>query len=203
MANSTNEGVTRLEPMPDALLAELFPRGIVAIADEVQAPAGSEEKAHTLEEKTPVPASMEAEMSGSVTLPVLDELSWLGNFAKQVLVVVNDPTALHLNDANFELLGKIISAVKLSMDDIALVNAATHSLEYNALNEKLPARIALYFGIEPVDIGAPLKFPKFQVQQWNHSTFVCAPALQEMIRDTEEARSHKKELWAAMKKVFG
>lgn len=197
-----------LDQMPQALLAGLFPSGIVVIPEEFEGVTASPE----VEDIAAVQAPQVPPVPKPATLPPLPPvsavppattLSWLGKFGRQVLVVVNDPTALHINEADFALLGKILGAVKLSIADIALVNAATHQLEYYPLNEKLPASVALYFGIQPVDIGAPLKFPMFQVQNWNNTTFVYAPGLSELNVNSPEATALKKELWTALKKVFG
>ena len=200
MLNQMNETQIRPEPMPDVLLAGLFPGGIVVVEEEIKPaekakrePENAAPMAAALPELPPVP-DIRQEPAG--------ELIWLGNFSRQVLVVVKDPGSVHLNESDLDLLGKILSAVKLSIADIALVNAARHPLELTDLYEKLPARVGLYFGIEPVEIGAPIKFPHFQVQQWNNTTFVCAPSLSELNRDTAEAKSLKKELWSALQRVF-
>lgn len=199
MTNDNDAPSINPEPMPGALLAGLFSTGIVVIPEEFE--QGLTQAAAAENPVEPVAAVP--------TVPVQPEvgpdmpLNWLGNFKRQVLVVVNDPGALHINDADFELLGKILGAVKLSVADIALVNAAKYSLNYYTLNEKLPAGVALYFGIQPVDIGAPLKFPMFQVQNWNNTTFIYAPPLAEINAATPQAVALKKDLWAALKKVFG
>jgi hypothetical protein len=203
---SKNELVTALEPMPEALLAEMFAGGIVLFPEEF-APAPVKQNAAPEQEKmptgTPQPTLPASEPKPVMLPAAATELNWLGKFSKQVLVVVKDPSALHINDKDLELLGKIIGAVKLSMADIALVNAATHSLEYYALQQKLPASVAFYFGIAPVEIGAPLSFPQFQVQKWNNTTFLYAPSLAELNEPTANAVALKKELWAALKKIFG
>lgn len=197
-----------LEAMPAALLAELFSSGIVVIPGEFEVSPG---KSEILPSSVKEGQGGEAVSTGVKTeekiglpeVPLAENLSWLGSFGKRVLVVVNDPTALHINEADFDLLGKIMGSVKLSMADVAVVNAATHKLEYYALNEKLPASVAFYFGIQPVEIGAPIKFPQFQVQPWNNTTFVYAPPLGDLNGATPQATALKKELWTALKKIFG
>jgi hypothetical protein len=199
---SKNERKSVLEPMPEALLAEMFAGGIVVIPGEFEQ---KEVKSKIMpatpkmvEEATLMPA---APVFKNQILPV-DDLSWLGSFGKKVLVVVQDSSALHINENDLEFLAKILGAVKLSMADIALVNAARYALTYQGLQEKLPAQVAFYFGIAPVEIGAPLSFPQFQVQKWNNTTFLYAPALGELNKNTADAIALKKELWAALKKIF-
>ncbi len=181
MAESINEGEMTLEPMPAALLAGMFSKGVVAIPEEFQ---------DIREDAAPV------------TKEPGKKVQYLGAFGKNILVVVNDPTALHLNQEDLDFLGKVLAAVKLSLADVAIVNSATQQLEYFSLQEQLPAVVALYFGLQPVDIGAPIKFPQFQVQKWNHCTFLYAPAFEEMGPLASNAVALKKELWAALQKIF-
>lgn len=197
-----------LERMPDALLAAMFPGGVVVLPHEFEAPkAPVQQPAATVTPAAtvgPAPAAAPPLSAAADALPqqAPAEVGYLGNFSRKVLVVVEDPTALHLNDADYQLLAKILGAVKLSMADIALVNRAVHQLEYYSLNAQLPAAVALYFGLEPYQIGAPLKFPAFQVQAWNHTTFLHAPALAQLNQSTPEAVALKKQLWDALKKIF-
>jgi hypothetical protein len=203
MTDTINTDITTLEPMPAALLAEMFTRGIVVIPEEFEMQEIKQNKTvlsgQDAEKVSPEIKTSEPELPA---MPPV-ELNWLGKFEKKVLVVVKDADALHINDKDLELLGKILGAVKLSMADIALVNAATHVLHYDNLQEKLPASVAFYFGIAPVAIGAPLSFPQFQVQKWNNTTFLYAPSLSELNENTPAATALKKELWGALKKIFG
>jgi len=194
-----------LERMPDALLAAMFPGGVVVLPHEFEARKAEVKPAPMTAAIPEVTATADKPVvalpdAGQQQAPA--ELGYLGNFSKKVLVVVEDPTALHLNDADYQLLAKILGAVKLSMADIALVNRAVQKLEYNILNAQLPAAVALYFGLQPYEIGAPLKFPAFQVQAWNHTTFLYAPPLGQLNQNTPEAVALKKQLWDALKKIF-
>jgi hypothetical protein len=188
-----------LEPMPGALLAEMFRSGIVVIPEEFEKEKSSGQTVLAEEEKI---------SQGVISTPLVEEkltdqpLSWLGNFDRRILVVVHDANALHVNDTDFALLGKIIGAVKLSVADIAVVNAARNTLEYEALDKVLPAKVAIYFGVEPVSIGVPFKVPLFQVQAWSHTKFLYAPALSELNAQSQEAVILKKSLWEALKKIF-
>ncbi len=205
MTKDTNDAGTGLETMPGALLAELFSGGIVVLPHEfAKTPpvARAESASIILPKQEPLKPAIIPEEPLAPIKPKSAEISWLGNFGKRVLVVVNDPTALHINDKDYELLTKILGSVGLSTADIALVNAATHTLEYNELQEKLPAAVGLYFGIEPATIGAPIKFPHFQVQPWNNTKFLYAPSLTEFSKPGPEAIALKKELWTALKKIF-
>jgi hypothetical protein len=191
-----------LERMPDALLAAMFPGGVVVLPHEFEVPKAQVQPPASAEAPAVVEGPSLSATANAVPQQAPAVVSYLGNFSKKVLVVVDDPTALHLNDSEYQLLAKILGAVKLSMADIALVNRAVQRLEYYSLNAQLPAAVALYFGLEPYQIGAPLKFPAFQVQAWNNTTFLHAPALAQLNQGTPEAVALKKQLWDALKKIF-
>ena len=197
MTSDRNDGEAMMEQMPEALLAEMFSRGVVVISEEM-------EERKTTQMPAPVTVGRtvtETPPAENATIPGRKYAS-LGAFGKKVLVVVNDPTSLHLNQEDLDFLSKILAAVNLSMADIALVNAATQQPEYFALQEQYPAGVAVYFGIQPVDIGAPIKFPQFQIQKWNHCTFLYAPAFEEMGPLAKNAVALKRELWSALQKIF-
>ncbi len=200
MLNSNDDTTLGSEPMPAALLAGLFSTGIVVIPEEFKA-----QKNQVMAQKPPVAEEKIPESPKEAMTVVLQPeapLAWLGNFQKKVLVVVQDTTARHLNDEDYALLTKILEAVNLSIADTAIVNAAAHPLEYYALQEKLPAAISFYFGVAPADIGAPIRFPHFQVQKWNQTTFLFSPSLSEMNRPDDAALTLKKSLWASLKRIF-
>jgi hypothetical protein len=199
MIIDTNGEKNGLEPLPPALLAEMFKSGIVVIPEEFEQQGVAVQKAappELISSPVPLPAFPHDKQ------PAVSPLVFLGNFSRKVLVVVHDNTALHLNDADFALLAKILAAVKLTVADIAVVNAARYTLQYELLNAQLTATVALYFGVEPVTIGVPFKVPMFQVQPWNHTTFLYAPSLKDMNIDTAEALEFKKQLWGALRKIF-
>jgi hypothetical protein len=199
MTEDINKEEMTIEPMPAALLAGMFPRGVVAIAEEF---SGQKEEVTSVAKKPDItvpPANTKAPIS---SMQAGKAIQYLGAFGKKIVVVVTDPTSLHLNQEDLDFLSKVLTAVKLSLADVAIVNSATQQLEYFALQEQLPAVVALYFGIQPVDIGAPIKFPQFQVQKWNSCTFLYAPAFEEMGPLAQNAVALKKELWAALQKIF-
>jgi hypothetical protein len=129
-------------------------------------------------------------------------LPYLGSFGQQVLIIVSDSTALHINEEALALLTKILAAVRLSMADVAIVNAARHTIAYQALAAQLPPKVCLLFGIDAADLGVPLLFPTFQVQRWSGVQFLQAPGLELMVAGDAKAVQFKKQLWDALRKIF-
>lgn len=124
---------------------------------------------------------------------------WLGKNAKNVLVLVNHPDAIHMPDADLELLTSILTACKLSLEDVAILNLHPHpGFEYTqALTLFHPANMLL-FGIEPSSIGLPLSFPYFQVQAFQQTSYLYSPALSSIGTD----RNLKTSLWQSLKILF-
>ena len=147
----------------------------------------------------PEPSPVEA-APASLSLP---PHAVLGNFKQQVLLVLNEPDAVHCIDADLEFLQKVIASVKLSMDHIAILNTHGKQVTYPELKAQLPAKVALYFGVEPVSIGVPMRIPYFQVQPWDDCRFLYAPSLTEINGNSPAQVELKKQLWTALKKIFG
>jgi hypothetical protein len=125
--------------------------------------------------------------------------NWLGNNEKNILIIVNESSAAFLQDNDLNLLVGILTACKLSMADIALVNFHKNlHADYNGLNAALNPSTILLFGIEPTDLDFPLHFPHFQLQPYNGQHYLCSPALSALAADV----SLKKQLWLSLQKHF-
>jgi hypothetical protein len=125
--------------------------------------------------------------------------SFLGKNDKNILVMVNEPGAAFLTDADLNLLIGILTACKLSLADIALVNFHKNvGTGYDQLMREFSPVTVFLFGIEPKDLQFPLHFPNFQLQQYNDQTYISAPSLKLLSENKEQ----KKELWACLQKYI-
>ncbi|HSC53479.1 MAG TPA: hypothetical protein VLC98_07665 [Phnomibacter sp.] len=221
---------TRIEfkdvQLPGILLADLYKSHLVLVEGEhiSSSTAGSARKL----EKAPAPVEPKPEKPKNIILPPAPpapapapapaeipapvaeqpaELSlaphaFLGAFKKQVLILLNDPKAVHIGEDNLAFLSKIIASVGVSLEHIALLNTYGKKVDYHSLKAQFPATVAIYFGIEPAAIGVPMKFPPFQVQVWDECSFLIAPALEALNGSSAQQTEMKKQLWAALKKIF-
>ena len=84
-------------------------------------------------------------------------LKFLGEHLKKIIVLVNDPTAVYLNETDLGLLSSILNACKLNLADIALVNIANQSRSLHAILETLPSNlvIALTIGVAGPQLFSP------------------------------------------------
>lgn len=128
-----------------------------------------------------------------------NQVKFMGSNQKHITILVNTDDARFLSDKSFLFLTGILNACKLSVADVAIINirqlADNHYLSLNTATEP---KIMLLFGISPEEIGLPLHFPHFQVQPFNHITYLSSPALDNIETD----KSLKTKLWTSLKSVF-
>ncbi len=126
------------------------------------------------------------------------KINSLGENQRNVLFLVNDPSCKFLPDEEMELLTKLISACKLSMADIALVNFNSNNYNYKQFNDQFHPKKILIFGLKNSELELPFDIPHFQVQNFHEQLYLTAPALNEFLNNT----ALKKELWMSLQKLF-
>jgi hypothetical protein len=177
--------------LPASVIASLYPSALVTTGVEKGLPVSAADPA--------APAATEEQPAGTGTAPAF---SWkfLGNNKKAVLVVVNNPDILHLPDDDLSFLTNMLTACKLSLGDIILINFH-HYREKGGLAalKHFKSREVLLFGIEPTDFGLPVSFPEYQVQAVANVQYLYSPALA-VIADDKAAKG---KLWGCLKKLFG
>jgi hypothetical protein len=137
--------------------------------------------------------------TSTIPAPETKQLKYLGNNQKNIIVIVSHHTVPFLPDGELSFLTNVLAACKLSMADIGIVN--NHGADPSGLQNMihLEARNVLLFGVEPLVIGLPINFPPFQLQPFNHRTYLHAPALSQIEND----KTLKARLWTALKVLFG
>ena len=124
---------------------------------------------------------------------------FLGNNQQRVVIIVKNTEAIYLPEEELNFLLGILTACKLSMADVALVNIAKNKEpDYMAITEQLSAEKIFLFGVEPAALALPLQFPHYQVQQYNNQVYLSAPPLKQL----EDDKAEKTKLWNCLKQVF-
>lgn len=171
--------------LPPAALAGLY--GETLVAD------------HTVNSKPPVSLKKENPLAANQTADQNAAVRSLGNNQQQILVLVNVPDAVFLSDESLGFLTGVLSACKLSMADIALVNLYHYpDIPYQTLLNEFRSRIVFLFDKDPASFGLPMNFPHYQLQSFAGNTFLYAPSLQHLENDKAE----KTKLWACLKRLF-
>lgn len=130
--------------------------------------------------------------------PANEELRYLGNNERGVLIVTNHEEAVYLPDNELQFLTSILTACKLSLSDVAIVNRVREQRLYKELIENLHSSKVLLFGIDPSTFGLPIQFPHFQIQEFDKRTYLSAPVLSLVENDV----ALKKNLWNSLKLLF-
>jgi hypothetical protein len=129
----------------------------------------------------------------------LTDFKWLGENRKNVLVMVYYEDAVHIPDPDLVFLTGILGACKLNLADVAIVNLNNHpDVSYKELLTFFKSRIVLLFGIEPSLFGLPMRFPHFQIQPFDGSSFLFSPSCKQLEND----KILKSKLWVSLKRLF-
>ena len=126
-------------------------------------------------------------------------IAYLGSNQKKIAVLVSSTTAIYLPDEELNFLLGIITACKLSMADIALINVAKNpNLVHSAVTQQLKSEKIFLFGLDAAALALPLQFPHYQVQHFNNQIYLSSVTLNELQANKEE----KMKLWNCLKKIF-
>ncbi len=128
-----------------------------------------------------------------------DALNILGKNLKNIILIVRNNEAAFLTDEELNFLLGILSACKLNMDDVAILNLVKNkNAQYETISKELNAEKVFLFGVDPGDINLPLAFPHYQPQQFKNQLYLSAPPLSDLQHDKAE----KTKLWTCLKKIF-
>ncbi len=137
---------------------------------------------------------------GAVRSDAAQEWKFLGENKKQILVVVNYPDAVHIADDDLALLVKMLSACKLTVADVAIVNMQNYpDNRQKELTANFQSRIVLLFGVDPVSFGLPMNFPEYQIQPFSGATYLYSPSLTSLPSNREA----REKLWESLQRLFG
>ena len=126
-------------------------------------------------------------------------IAFLGSNQKRIAILVDAAETLYLPDEELNFLLGILTACKLSMADIALINVSKNpGLMYTDITEQLKAEKIFLFGLSAEALRLPLQFPQYQVQKFNNQVYLSSVSLTELQKDKEE----KLKLWACLKTIF-
>ncbi|UAY52592.1 hypothetical protein [Ferruginibacter albus] len=135
----------------------------------------------------------------SASVATAKEISSLGKNNKRITILVADKEALYLPDEQLNFLLGILSACKLTMEDVSIVNVEKNKgLTYKSIVDELKAEKVFLFGIETSVIDLPIAFPVYQLQSYNNQVYLAAASLINLQNDKAE----KMNLWNCLKKVF-
>jgi hypothetical protein len=125
-------------------------------------------------------------------------VKFLGENKKGILILVEDNSATFLNENSFQFLLNILTACKLNMGDVALINKTAVNTPLTDVIKELSCKTILLFGIEARDMNLPIDFPHYQVQKHGNITYLSGNEFEMLEAD----KQLKGKLWLCLKKIF-
>lgn len=117
-----------------------------------------------------------------------EKVKFLGNNARNVLVLVNNAEHSFLPENELVFLTKMLAACQLNIGDVAIVNVQNVAVT-DAVAELLPEKI-IDFGTSPET-------------SFESGSTVSSVPLKQMLGESQEARQLKGKLWTGLKQMFG
>jgi len=137
-----------------------------------------------------------------VAQPTAPKKWYLGDNKKNITILVKDSTAVYINDEWLGTLSKLLSACKLNLADVAIVNIK-QPLAFIEIKAQLEPQYVLMFDVAADEIALPFSIPNYQLQKYNGATIMIAPAITlSADKTTESIRVEKKNLWEKLKVIF-
>ena len=132
----------------------------------------------------------------------LGQIKYLGEHLKQVTIIVKDELAVYLNENDLTLLSSILSACKLTLADIALINVAQQKLSLHEILNVLPSKLVMIFDVSSTTLKIKLPTTLYKSIQLGDTYLLFSSALSLMQGGDQSAKLEKSKLWAILKQLF-
>ena len=132
----------------------------------------------------------------------LGQIKYLGEHLKQVTIIVKDELAVYLNENDLTLLSSILSACKLTLADIALINVAQQKLSLHEILNVLPSKLVMIFDVSSTTLKIKLPTTLYKSIQLGDTYLLFSNALSLMQGGDQSAKLEKSKLWAILKQLF-
>ena len=129
-------------------------------------------------------------------------IKYLGDHHKKILVVVNDPESVYLNETDFILLTSILNACRLTIADIALINVGNQKASLHEMLTKLPSLLVIAFDLDAKALKIKLPSTLYKVTPLGEANLLFSAALSTMQGSSADAKKEKGKLWTVLKQIF-
>ena len=129
-------------------------------------------------------------------------IKYLGNNEKKISIIVHQPNDAFLADEHLQFISKMLSACKMNLGDVAIVNITKHTFDIIELKKQLQPFKILLFGVSPMEVKLPMDFPHFKLQEYGGCTYLYGPALEELNNESDNSKLLKSKLWICLKSMF-
>ena len=127
-----------------------------------------------------------------------ENFNFLGNNNKHILILVKDNESVHLNDSDLNFLAGILSACKLNMADVAILNMQKKSdTSLKKIIDYFNPKSIISFDFEELT-DLKIKKSKYEIQKIDQTPYLLASSLNSISKNVDE----KKKLWSCLKNLF-
>jgi len=105
-------------------------------------------------------------------------------------------------EESLHFLRKMLSACKLSLNDIALINIFRHPISLEALKIQFSPEIIFLWGCMPESFNALKDLQDMHIRIHDHISVIPVFEADKMSGDEQEAIDLKRSLWISLKKIF-
>ncbi len=129
-------------------------------------------------------------------------INFLGNNNKNVVIMVSDDTAVHIADEKLHLLTNLLTACKLGLADVAIVNVSNKNIVYKQIKQQFLPKNLLLMGVDAKLFQLPMIFPEYRIQHYDNCQMLIATDLTNLLGDSNEVKVEKSKLWVCLKQMF-
>ncbi|MGH2647442.1 MAG: hypothetical protein ACRDE8_07735 [Ginsengibacter sp.] len=127
------------------------------------------------------------------------KIDFLGGNEKNIVFLVNNSQSKFLADKELTFLSGLLTACRLTMADIALINFfQNRTFNYHELTNRLNPKKILIFDVPAANLDLPFTIPFFQVQNFHEQVYMLSPSLTEL----QINKDLRKKLWESLQKIF-
>ncbi len=177
--------------LPDFVIADLYTNSL--IEDDRKAIKNT----NVAVETNAITNSSIAEPANSLT-----SIKYLGKNEKNVSIIVNDTEAVYLVEDTLTLLTNLLTACKLTLADVAIINTYNQSITYKQIKQNLQPKQLLLMGNVLKNISLPFIFPEYRVQQYDNCEMLICSDLKKLLPQTDLVKAEKRKLWENLKTLF-
>ena len=127
---------------------------------------------------------------------------FLGENSRSICFLTNYPEEDFLPAEQHEFLIKMLSACKLSFNDVALVNIAHIPFDLAELRVQLHPQIIFLWGTSPLSVGLKSGLPDFNISAIDGISVIPVLSPDVMSGNRPEGTAFKQRLWICLKKLF-
>jgi hypothetical protein len=149
-------------------------------------------------EKTVVPQITPKSPKEDMSVGV-KKLLFIGENKRKITIIFEQKSADFLKTPEYDLLTKIINAVKLTPNEVALVNVSDNlSFSFEQIATQLAPEKCIIFGVNSSSLKMPIPTDKNTVLNMGKTQILYAESLTTLLFD----RDKKIALWEVLKKIF-